>query len=129
MNTDIEVLPADMRLSDYLRRPEHAGRLRHVVVSRHGRVAGVFRINTSLRRGLETGGGEVTLGDIASRHFVVVSEKRIVFDVIRRMWRKGAIMAVVAHGDRVPRAGDVAGVITKEDVADSVADSVSLYPR
>jgi ethanolamine utilization protein EutP (predicted NTPase) len=32
-------------------------------------------------------------------------------------------------GGGVPRPRDVIGVITKEDVADSVADSVSLYPQ
>jgi hypothetical protein len=29
----------------------------------------------------------------------------------------------------VPRGTDVAGVITKEHVADSVADSIKTYPR
>jgi CIC family chloride channel protein len=39
-------------------------------------------------------------------------------------------MAVVVRGRRgVPRGSDVAGVITKEHVADSVADSVKAYPR
>ena len=37
-------------------------------------------------------------------------------------------MAVVVRGHGVPRAGDVAGVITKEHVADSVASSVKVYP-
>jgi hypothetical protein len=29
----------------------------------------------------------------------------------------------------VPREGDIAGVITKEHVADSVAESVQAYPE
>jgi CIC family chloride channel protein len=45
------------------------------------------------------------------------------------MWRKDAIMAVVIRGRGVPRGSDVAGVVTKEHVADSVADSIALYPR
>jgi CIC family chloride channel protein len=129
MNTEVEVLPADMSLEDYLRQPEHAGRLRHVVVARKDKIIGVFRVNTGLRRGLEAAASSVTLGDIASRDFTVVGEDQIVFDVIRRMWRKQAIMAVVVKTRGVPRGRDVAGVITKEDVADSVADSISLYPE
>ena len=39
------------------------------------------------------------------------------------MWRRNAIMAVVLRG------GEVAGVITKEHVADSVADSIKAYPE
>ena len=37
-------------------------------------------------------------------------------------------MALVVRGRGVPRPGDVAGVITKEHVADSVASSVKMYP-
>jgi CIC family chloride channel protein len=33
------------------------------------------------------------------------------------------------RGRGVPRGSDVAGVITKEHVADSVADSVKAYPQ
>ena len=44
------------------------------------------------------------------------------------MWRKGSVMAVVVRGRGPPHAEDVAGVITKEHVADSVAASVRVYP-
>jgi hypothetical protein len=59
-----------------------------------------------------------------NRKFTVVREDETAFEVIRRMWRRKAIMAVVVRGRGVPRGSDVAGVITKEHVADSVADSV-----
>ncbi len=53
MDTDILVLPAEASFEDYLRQPEHAGRLRHVVVTRNGHLFGVVRVNTGIRRGLE----------------------------------------------------------------------------
>jgi len=37
-------------------------------------------------------------------------------------------MAVVVRGGGVPRPRAIAGVITKEQVADSVASSVQIYP-
>jgi CIC family chloride channel protein len=129
MDTDIQVLPAQASFDDYLRQPEHAGRLRHVVVTDKGHIYGVIRVNTGLRRGLESAHTGVSLRDVASRNFTVVGENEAVFDVIRRMWRRGAIMAVVVRGRRIPRGGDVAGVITKEHVADSVADSVKAFPE
>ena len=129
MDTDIQVLPAEVSFDSYLRQPEHAGRLRHVVVTRNGHLFGVVRVNTGIRRGLEGTDVGVTLGDVASRNFTVVGENDIAADVIRRMWRKGAIMAVVVSGRGVPRGRDLVGVITKEHVADSVADSVKIYPR
>jgi CIC family chloride channel protein len=129
MDADIQVLPADASFDDYLRQPEHAGRLRHVVVTDKGHIYGVIRVNTGLRRGLESAHTGVSLGDVASRNFTVVGENETAFDVIRRMWRRGAIMAVVVRGRGVPRGSDVAGVITKEHVADSVADSIKAYPE
>ena len=129
MDTDIQVLPAEASFDDYVRQPEHAGRVRHVVVMRRGRLYGVIRVNTGLRRGLESASTGMTLGDVASRNFTVVGEDDIAFDVIRRMWRRNAIMAVVVRGGGVPRGRDATGVITKEHVADSVADSIKDFPR
>jgi CIC family chloride channel protein len=129
MDADIQVLPAGASFDEYLRQPEHAGRLRHVVVTDDGHIYGVIRVNTGIRRGLEGAHTGVSLGDVASRNFTVVREDEAAFNVIRRMWRRNAIMAVVVRGSGVPRAGDVAGVITKEHVADSVAESVRAYPE
>jgi chloride channel protein, CIC family len=131
MDADIQVLPADTSFDDYLRQPEHAGRLRHVVVTDKGQIYGVIRVNTGLRRGLEGAQTGVSLGEVASRNFTLVGEDETAFEVIRRMWRRNAIMAVVVrgHGRGTPGGSDVAGVITKEHVADSVADSIKAYPQ
>ncbi|HEY1559568.1 MAG TPA: chloride channel protein [Caulobacteraceae bacterium] len=129
MDHDVVVLDAETSFDDFLRQPEHDGRLRHVVVTQKGRLFGVIRVNTGLRRGLETTHTGVSLGEVASRNFSVVGEDAVVFDVIERMWRKGAVMTIVTKGRGVPHGDDVVGVITKEHVADSVADSVQIYPR
>jgi chloride channel protein, CIC family len=129
MDADIQVLSGEQSFDEYLRQPEHAGRLRYVVVTDKGHLYGVIRVNTGLRRGLENANTGVSLGDVANRNFTVVREDDTAFDVIRRMWRRNAIMAVVVRGRGVPRGSDVAGVITKEHVADSVADSVKAYPQ
>jgi chloride channel protein, CIC family len=91
------------------------------------------RINAGIRTGIaeiETG---VTFGDIAGRDFTIVRKNDVAFDVIVRLWRKGGAMAVVVgHATprfHVPRAADVIGVITKEQVADAVAAGIQAYPR
>ncbi len=53
MDSDIQVLPAEQSFDEYLRQPEHAGRLRHVVITDKGHLFGVIRVNMGLRRGLE----------------------------------------------------------------------------
>ena len=65
--------------------------------------------------------------DVANRDFTVAHPEEIMFGVIGRMWKTGAIMAVVSQGNGVVRADQVLGVITKEHVADSVAASVEPY--
>ena len=129
MDNDVQVLPADFSFDVFLREHANESRLRHVVVTQKGHLKGVIRVNTGLKRGLSSTSTGVTLGDVASNNFTVVSEDTIAFDVIERMWRRNAIMAVVVKGSGMPRGDKVVGVITKEHVADSVASSVSLYPR
>ncbi len=128
MDKDVLVRPSEMSFDKFLAAPEHRGRMRHVVVTKDGRIAGVMRVNTALRRAPDAAFGRVTLGDLANRQFTIAHEDDIVFDVIPRLWRRHAVMTLVVRGKGIPRPEDVVGVITKEHVADSVADSIQVYP-
>jgi CIC family chloride channel protein len=128
MDTDVVRAPADLDFNAFLAQPGHGGRIRHVVVFDGNRLVGVLRVNTALRHALAESQSDVSLRDVASRDFTIVREDDIVFDVIQRIWRKRAFMALVVAGGGVPRPDKVRGVITKEHVADSVASSVKIYP-
>jgi chloride channel protein, CIC family len=128
MDTDVVLVPEATSLASFLARSDHGGRMRHVVVIDETRVLGVLRVNTALRTVSEDSGSGPTLGELASRDFTIAREDDIVFDVIRRIWRRKAGMALVARGRGLPRPSDIAGVITKEHVADSVASSIQVYP-
>ena len=67
--------------------------MRHVVVIEGNRIVGVLRVNTALRRGSPKAARDsgVKLRDIASRNFTIAREEDIMFNVIRRMWRKKAV--------------------------------------
>jgi CIC family chloride channel protein len=127
MDRDILLLQSASSFDEFLRQPKHEGRIRHVVVARDDSIVGVLRVNTGIRHGLEGAYTGVTLGDVATRDFTIAHEEDIMFDVIGRMWQRGAMMAVVVRGNGAPVASDVLGVITKEHVADSVALSVRPY--
>jgi chloride channel protein, CIC family len=133
MEKDFVLVPAETRLDQFLRMPEHNAGMRHVIITHGVHIAGVVRINAGLRTGmaeLETG---ITFGDVANRHFTIVRENDVAFDVIVRLWRRSGVMALVVHqnapGFHVPRPADVIGVITKEHVADAVAAGIQAYPR
>jgi CIC family chloride channel protein len=127
MERDVMVLPDSTAFDDFLKLPGHENRLRHVVITHDGRISGVLRVNTALRRGLEAAFAGVSLADIANPHFTIAHGEEIMFTVIGRMWRRGAGMAIVVDAGTVPRAQNIRGVITKEHVADSVADSIKPY--
>jgi CIC family chloride channel protein len=69
----------------------------------------------------------LTLGELAQRNYTIAREEDIVFDVVTRMTRHAAAMAVVTKAKGRPRAADVIGVISKEHIADSVAESIKPY--
>jgi chloride channel protein, CIC family len=128
MDKDLLLAPANLNFNAFLAQPGHSGRIRHVAVFDGNRLVGVLRVNTALRHALAESQSDVSLRDVASRDYTVVREDDIVFDVIQRMWRKRAFMALVVASRGVPRPENVRGVITKEHVADSVASSVRIYP-
>ncbi len=128
MERDVLVLPGEMSFDALLSQPDNEGRMRHIVVAEGGRIVGVLRVNTALRQASAGAASRIALRDIASRDFTIAREDDIVADVIQRIWRRNAVMALVVRGRGVPRPADVAGVITKEHVADSVANSVKIYP-
>lgn len=128
MNPDIHVRPCDASFDDYLHEAGQDGSLRHAVVTRDGGIYGVIRVNTGLQRGLGAAHVQIRLGDVASRNFIVVAPDEVVADVIAEMWQQGAIMAVVARGGKPGTEANILGVITKEHVADSVAESIQRYP-
>ena len=127
MNTDVALAPADMSVEAFIAPPENLGRQRDVVVYDADRILGVLQVTASLlevSRGAET---PPTLRDVASPRYTIAHENDVAFDVIRRMWRMQAPIALVVRTTGIPAAQDVLGVITKEQVADSVAASVNVY--
>ncbi len=127
MERDVLLLPATMGFDEFLRMPEQAGALRHIVVTDGQRITGTLRVNTALRHGLESAYTGITLGSVASETFTVACESDTMFEVIQRFWQSSDSMIVVFRGEGSARAADVVGVITKEHIADSVADSVRPY--
>ena len=104
--------------------------MRHVVVTRGNLIVGVLRVNTDLRRTVSAAGARCARW-ARWRGAISRSCERdaVVFDVIARLSRRQAAMAVVVAGTGRPRADKVVGVITKEHIADEVARSVRMYPR
>lgn len=129
MLQDVVVLDEATTFTDFLATSESARGFRHIVVMRHGHVHGVLRVNIDLRRAVGAAASKVALGELARRDFTVVREDAAAFDVITRMRRKNAVMALVIPRVGYPDPRRILGVITKEQIADSVAASIGLYSQ
>ena len=86
-----------------------------------------MRVNIGLRRGVEDAYSGVHLGDVAQRNFTIAREADIMFDVVQRMGRHDAAMAVVVKGRGRGRPSEIVGIISKEHIADSVAESIKPF--
>jgi CIC family chloride channel protein len=97
--------------------------------TRGNHIVGVVRINAGLRRGLEGAYSGVSLGDVAQRNFTLARESDIIFDIVQRMARHHASMAVVTKIGGRYRPSAIVGVISKEHIADSVAESIKPFGK
>jgi chloride channel protein, CIC family len=127
MQKDVTLLAADAHFDAFLRQHGEEQGLRYVVVTRGNHIAGVVQVNTSLRRGSEQAYSGVRLGDVAQRNFTIARESDVMFDVVQRLTHRDAIMAIVVKDRSRGRPPDVVGVISKDQIADSVGDSIKPF--
>jgi hypothetical protein len=127
LRKDITVLAADAHFDAFLRQHSEEHGLRYVVVARGNHIAGVVRVNTSLRRGIEESYSDIRLGDVVQENFTIARESDIMFDVVQRITRRDAVMAIVVSNGSRGRPADVVGVISKDQIADSVGASIKPF--
>ncbi len=128
MQRDLLFMPATTDFAAFLRHPEYAGQMKHVVVTTGDRIVGFVRVNMALRTGVEGAYTGVNLGDVAQRNFILAHESDVVFDVLTRMARHNAAVAIViTAAARWPHASDVVGVISREHIGNLVAEGIRAY--
>jgi CIC family chloride channel protein len=127
MQKDVTLLAADAHFDAFLRQHGEEHGLRQVVVTRGNHIAGVVQVDTSLRRGSEQAYSGVRLGDVAQRNFTIARESDIMFDVVQRLTHRNAVMAIVVKDRSRGRPSDVVGIISKDQIADSVGASIKPF--
>ncbi|MGE0417530.1 MAG: chloride channel protein [Acetobacteraceae bacterium] len=125
MQSDISIADEARPVSAVLADLPPGDGTRHVVVTRNERIVGALTLTPEMRRAIA---GDTPLRDLGSHAFTLVREDAVAFDVINRLWRRRAALAIVIARGRSARAGAVRGVITKEHIADTVAGSVQIFP-
>ncbi len=128
MNESLPVYPGDTSLEDFAQRIATSPHtVEHVLLSHGDKIAGVITVAEALQMILKTDTQALTLDDLTQTPFSLARKSDVMFDVIKRMSRKGSRMALVFNsGHRVPRTGDIIGYVTNDDIAQSVAESLSF---
>lgn len=115
MDRDIQILPDSIMVSSL-----SLGAARHVVVTHEGRVVSVLPAAIILPQDHQT------LASVATSDFIVVGQQAVASQIIRQMWEADASTAIVVDNECNPQplGGHVVGVITKVQLADSMANTV-----
>jgi CIC family chloride channel protein len=128
MERDMLVLDETTLFTAFLDMAADRGGLRHVVVTKAGKIIGGLRVNVSLRRAVGAGADDATLGEVVGKDFIIVREDDVAFGVIQNITSARASMAIVVGKQVDDSSTQVVGVITREHIADTVARSVQIYP-
>lgn len=131
MAREIAILPGSASFHEFLDQHGVDSKIRDIVVTDGNRITGLVDLDNALRvmQSVEPG-TPLTLGQLTRSDYVLARENDVMFDVISRMSRRGVGTALVVRSERrMPRADSPVGVITREQIADSVADSLTFRSR
>ena len=125
MEPEVLRCAADQAIGSLLPAQRPPSGVAHVIVTRGDRIVGAFAAERSVLARLDPATPVV---DLAHRPFAIVRENASAFDVLTRLRRRKAAVAIVIAQEGRPRAASVRGMITRDHVAETVADSVQIYP-
>jgi CIC family chloride channel protein len=127
MCLDFELRPAEATLEETLASLVETGRPLFVLIANGNRLAGYLRLDPGFKLWRPKDEG-LRVGDLARGDFVLVRPMDTMFYVIGRLARRGARLAIVAGGaNRVPRVGDIRGVIALETMGEAVIENARAY--
>jgi CIC family chloride channel protein len=123
MERDVILLPADADFDIALHQSESVAGWQ-AVVTNGNHITGVINVS-GYHCSHKEGYSGLTLRDAAQSNFIVAQEDDVVIDIMARMQRRGASVAVVIKGRGRPYASQISGIITKDRIVDSVAESIT----
>ncbi len=124
MESSPEILPASMPVDDFAKLVSREDGLIFLVEDRES-ILGVVS-GKDVLKALSAPSG-MTLGDLAEKNYITVSENSPLFEIVGRMHAEGASTAIVAPKGKTLTTENAVGVITREHVADVIEQSMVSY--
>jgi CIC family chloride channel protein len=127
MDTQFITAPVSAPLDvEWVRRIADKAHVLCYSVETPNRVIGVVTRDAALRA-LGLPGRKVTLGELAVKNYVVVTEEMRLFEVIDHMLSQKAPIALVSSRQGKISVGDVKGLIHQEQISEAMMETVRLF--
>ena len=119
------ILPASMPLAEFAKTVSRTGNQSNFLVEEQKAIIGVVSSHITLKAlGLPPG---TTLGDIAQKDCMTVSEDIPVFQIVGRMHQEEATVAIVTPEAKPAKLENVLGIVTREHIADLIEKGITFY--
>jgi CIC family chloride channel protein len=126
MDTHFRVVPSSSTLAQFSTFLSKPTRESNFVVEDGDRIVGLLTKAAALEA-LGQAPKTTSLGEIASRNYLVVAEDVTLLEVVARLRASQASVAVVTPHGCVDSIASVEGLITKETISDSMTGAVELF--
>jgi CIC family chloride channel protein len=126
METHVGSVPAESSLTSFARAALAASAPAWYLVTKGDELVGVATRDMALQA-FGDAGGDVTLGELALRHYVTVADTATLAEVAARLRADGSVVALVTRDAGVATAHDVLGVITRHQVGEAVSEAADLF--
>jgi chloride channel protein, CIC family len=127
MSGDFSVHQGSMPLDEVVAAQPETGRAFHLLIAEGERLRGYLRLDPGFKLWRSRDAGTL-LGDLARTDFVLARPEDAMFGVTGRLARRGGTLAIVVRGDRrIPRVGNVVGVIPLDAIGEAVIENIRPY--
>ena len=124
MESSPATLPGSMPIEDFAKLVSQGDGLCFLVEDQKS-ILGIVSGKDALKA-LDAPSG-MTLGELAEKEYITISEEAPVFEIVRRLRAEGVNTAIVVSKGKPLTSGNVVGVITREQIADLIEQSVVSY--
>ncbi len=125
MESRIAAIAASTTLSEFAELTIGQTSVDYFIVVEDHTIIGSVSIRAALNA-LDESAGKRTLGEIANRNLTIVSDDATFVQVLRTMRNRQASVAVVSAGSDPLAIENARGIITKQQIADSIAQGIEV---
>ena len=126
MIKDFSVLPSTTTLGNYVDALSEQKSNPNAVVEKSGKVLGILGEDLALKS-IAKHGKKVTAGDVVDKNYITVLPDAKVFDIVEMLRAQKATVALVLNNPEDISTQNIAGIIDKDRIVDSMEESFDLF--